>query len=51
VLALAGFAYIVVSRPNFHREVILAAVVATAGTLVFVLRSAGASGKGVGSVH
>ncbi len=51
VLALAGFAYIVVSRPNFHREVILAAVVAMAGTLVFVLRSAGASGKGVGSVH
>ncbi len=51
VLALAGFAYIVVSRPNFHREVILAAVVAMSGTLVFVLRSAGASGKGMGSVH
>jgi amino acid transporter len=39
LLALAGFAYIVISRPNFHRELILAAVVAAAGTLVFVGRA------------
>jgi len=39
LLALAGFAYIVVSRPNFHRELLLAAVVVVAGTLVFAVRS------------
>ena len=36
LLALAGFAYVVFSRPNFSRELLLAAVVAGAGTLVFV---------------
>jgi amino acid transporter len=35
LLALAGFAYIVVARPNFSREVLLAAVVASAGILAF----------------
>jgi amino acid transporter len=38
VLALVGFAYVVVSRPNFGREVLLAAVVAGVGTVVFVGR-------------
>lgn len=36
LLALAGFAYVVISRPNFYREVMLAVVVAVMGTLVFV---------------
>jgi amino acid transporter len=39
VLALIGFTYIVLSRPNFGRELLLAAVVAAAGTIVFLLRS------------
>jgi len=38
VLALVGLAYVVVSRPNFGREVLLAAVVAGLGTVVFVVR-------------
>jgi APA family basic amino acid/polyamine antiporter len=38
LLALAGFGYIVVSRPNFHREVLLAAFVAVLGTMVFAVR-------------
>jgi amino acid transporter len=38
ILALAGFKYIVVSRPNFARELILAALVAAVGTAVFVAR-------------
>jgi amino acid transporter len=38
ILALAGFTYIVVSRPNFARELILAALVAAVGTAVFVAR-------------
>jgi amino acid transporter len=38
VLALVGFAYVVVSRPNFGREVLLAGVVAVVGTVVFVGR-------------
>jgi amino acid transporter len=38
ILALAGFTYIVVSRPNFARELILAAVVAVVGTVVFGVR-------------
>jgi amino acid transporter len=38
LLALVGFAYIVVSRPNFHRELLLAAFVAVAGTIVFLSR-------------
>jgi amino acid transporter len=42
LLALAGFGYIVFSRPNFHRELLLAAVVAVMGTVVFVVRRAAA---------
>jgi amino acid transporter len=38
LLALVGFAYIVVSRPNFHRELLLAGFVAVAGTIVFLSR-------------
>ena len=38
LLALLGFGYIVVSRPNFRRELILAVVVAVVGTLVFLTR-------------
>jgi amino acid transporter len=38
LLALAGFGYIVVSRPNFHRELLLAGFVAVAGTIVFLSR-------------
>jgi amino acid transporter len=38
LLALLGFGYIVVSRPNFRRELLLAAVVAVAGTVVFLTR-------------
>jgi amino acid transporter len=51
LLALGGFAYIVVSRPNFHRELLLAVVVAMAGTLVFVARGVRASSTEAGSVH
>jgi amino acid transporter len=40
LLALAGFGYIVFSRPNFHRELLLAAVIAVAGSLLFFARSA-----------
>jgi len=43
LLALAGFGYIVVSRPNFARELVLAAMVAALGTVVFVVR------KGLGA--
>jgi amino acid transporter len=45
LLALAGFAYIVFSRPNFGRELALAAVVAVMGTMVFVLRAIKASAQ------
>jgi amino acid transporter len=38
LLALAGFGYIVLSRPNFGREMVLAGVVAVAGTVVFLGR-------------
>lgn len=38
LLALAGFGYIVFSRPNFAREMVLAALVAVTGTLVFLGR-------------
>ena len=38
LLALLGFGYIVFSRPNFLRELVLAAVVAVVGTVVFVGR-------------
>jgi amino acid transporter len=45
LLALAGFGYIVFSRPNFHRELLLAAAVTLGGTLLFVLRSVAKSGS------
>ncbi len=38
LLALAGFGYIVVSRPNFAREAMLAAFVSVVGTLIFLGR-------------
>jgi amino acid transporter len=38
LLALAGFAYIVISRPNFSRELLLAAVVTALGSVVFLAR-------------
>lgn len=38
VLALLGFAYVVFSRPNFARELLLALVVAIAGTGIFLAR-------------
>ena len=38
LVALAGFGFLVVSRPNFGREVLLAAVVGVLGCLVFVGR-------------
>jgi APA family basic amino acid/polyamine antiporter len=38
LLALAGFGYIVVSRPNFRRELLLAGFVAVVGTMVFLGR-------------
>lgn len=39
LLALTGFAYIVVSRPNFRRELVLAGFVAVVGTIVFAGRA------------
>jgi amino acid transporter len=45
ILALLGFGYIVFSRPNFARELLLAAVVAAAGTLVFLIRAASTSAR------
>ena len=39
LVALAGFGYIVVSRPGFHRELFLAGFVALAGTMVFGART------------
>jgi amino acid transporter len=38
LVALAGFGYIVVSRPNFRRELVLAGVLAVLGTVVFLSR-------------
>jgi amino acid transporter len=38
LLALLGFGYIVFSRPNFHRELLLAAAVALLGTAIFLMR-------------
>ncbi len=49
LLALVGFAYIVISRPDFHRELILAGAVALAGTIVFGCRSLMASAALTGS--
>ncbi|MGA7157030.1 MAG: APC family permease [Acidobacteriaceae bacterium] len=45
LLALAGFGYIVVSRPNFRRELLLAAFVAVVGTIVFLSRQRFLRGK------
>jgi amino acid transporter len=39
ILALAGFTYILLARPNFQRELVFAAVVAAVGTATFLLRS------------
>jgi len=44
LLALLGFGYIVVSRPNFDREVLLAGFVAMVGTIVFLGRRLRTSG-------
>jgi amino acid transporter len=44
-LALLGFGYIVVSRPNFRRELLLAGFVAVAGTIVFLTRRMFRRGK------
>jgi amino acid transporter len=38
VVAVIGFVYILVSRQNFERELLLAGVLIAAGTLVFVAR-------------
>lgn len=51
LLALAGFAYVVISRPNFHREVMLAVVVAAMGTVVFAARALHTSSRAGDSVH
>jgi len=45
LLALVGFGYIVVSRPNFRRELLLAAFVAVMGTIVFLGRRLFGRGK------
>lgn len=39
ILALIGFVYIVVFRPNFHREVVLAGCVLIAGVLAYAIWS------------
>jgi amino acid transporter len=38
VLAMAGFTYILIERPHFLREILLAAMVAIAGAGAFILR-------------
>jgi amino acid transporter len=48
ILALLGFGYIVISRPNFGREVIAAIVVAAVGTVVFFTRANGQGPKADG---
>ena len=40
LLAIAGFTYILVSRPNFQRELMLAVVLIVSGSAVFLLRAA-----------
>jgi amino acid transporter len=45
LLALVGFGYIVVSRPNFDRELLLVGFVVVAGTIVFAGRLLGASAR------
>jgi APA family basic amino acid/polyamine antiporter len=49
LLALLGFGYIVVSRPNFDREVLLAGFVAVVGTIVFLGRMVRTSGATSGA--
>jgi amino acid transporter len=49
LLALAGFGYIVFSRPNFHRELALAGLVAAIGTIVFGVRSLASADRRVRS--
>jgi basic amino acid/polyamine antiporter, APA family len=39
LLAMAGFAYILVMRPQFQRELLFAGVVALTGTTVYLLRN------------
>src|SRR5689334_8636732 len=39
VLALAGFVYILISRKNFEREVILATILIVVGTLAYLIRA------------
>lgn len=46
VLALLGFGYVVVSRTNFGRELLLALFVVVAGSAVFLIRSSGKSTPG-----
>jgi hypothetical protein len=38
VFAIAGFAYILISRPNFERELLLAGVLIALGSVVLLLR-------------
>ena len=38
LLALAGFTYILLGRPNFQRELVVASAVLAAGTLAYVAR-------------
>ena len=50
IVALLGFGYIVIKRPNSSRELVLAAVVAVLGTVVFwVSRGIKKSGEGAGA--
>jgi amino acid transporter len=49
LLALLGFGYIVFARANFGRELLLAGVVAVAGTIVFALRAASTSSARLGA--
>jgi amino acid transporter len=39
LVALAGFTFILLSRPNFERELILAGVLIVVGSVIFLLRS------------
>ncbi len=39
LVAIAGFSYILVSRPDFTKELAMAGIVMVAGTIVYVLRS------------
>jgi len=37
--ALAGFTYILISRPNFQREILLAAVLIVVGVAAYLIRA------------